>query len=42
MVKLFRSTKSKMTRDEIGEKVPRLEITKVVLVHCSLANNNYQ
>ena len=41
MMKLLRSTKSKITRDKIGKKVPRLEITKVVLVHFNLVNNDY-
>ena len=40
--KLFGSTKSKTTKDEIGENVPQLEITEAVLVHCSIANNDYQ
>ena len=30
-VKLLRSTKSKITKDESGENVPHLEITEVVL-----------
>ena len=29
-MKLLGSTKSKITKDENGEKVPRLEITEVV------------
>ena len=37
-----KSTKSKITKDENGENVPRLEITEVVLVHCNIANNDYQ
>ena len=31
-----------MTKDENGENVPHLEITKIVLVHCNIVNNNYQ
>ena len=33
---------SKITKDEHGESLPRLEITKVVLVHCNFVNNDYQ
>ena len=40
--KLLGSTKSKITENKNGEKVPNLEITEVVLVHCNIANNNYQ
>ena len=36
------STKRKITKDENGENVPHLEITKVVLIHCNIANNDYQ
>ena len=42
MMKLLGSTKSKTTKNENSENVPHLEITKVVLVHCDIANNNYQ
>ena len=31
-----------MTKDKNGENVPHLEITDVVLVHCTIANNYYQ
>ena len=41
-MKLLGSTKSKITKNENGENVPNLEITEVVLVHCSIVNNNYQ
>ena len=41
-MKLLGSTKSKITKDENGENVPHLEITKVVLMHCNNVNNNYQ
>ena len=34
--------KSKITKDENGENVPYLEITEVVLVHCNIANNDFQ
>ena len=42
-MKLLGSTKSKITKDdENGEKVPNLEITEVVLIHCNIVNNEYQ
>ena len=41
-MKLLGSTKNKITNDENGENVPRLEITEVVLVHCNIVNNDYQ
>ena len=41
-MKLLGSTESKITKDRNGENVSRLEITKVVLVHCNFANNDYQ
>ena len=41
-VKLLGSTKNKITKDKSGEKVPHLEITEVVLVHCNIVNNDYQ
>ena len=41
-MKLFRSTKHKITKDKNGENVPYLEITEVVLVHCKVVNNGYQ
>ena len=41
-MKLHGSTKSKITKDGNDENVPYLEITEEVLVHCSIANNNYQ
>ena len=41
-MELCGSTKSKTTKDEIGENVPHLEITEVVLVHCNIDNNDYQ
>ena len=39
-MKLIRSTKSKLTKDENSENVPYLEITEVVLIN--VANNSYQ
>ena len=41
-MKLLGRTKSKITKDENGKNVPRLEITEVVLVHCNIVNNHYQ
>ena len=39
---LFGGTENKITKDKNGENVPHLEITGVVLVHCNIANNDYQ
>ena len=41
-MKLLGSTENKITKDKNGENVPHLEITEVVLVHCDIANNDYQ
>ena len=41
-MKLLRSTKSKITKDENGENVPRLEIIGAVLDHSNIVDNNYQ
>ena len=41
-MKLFGSTKSKMTKDGNGENVSHLETTEVVLAHCHIINNDYQ
>ena len=41
-MKLLGSTESKMTKDKNSENVPHLEIVELVLVHCNLANNDYQ
>ena len=40
-IKLLGSTINKITKDENAENVPHLEITKVVLVHCNIVNNDY-
>ena len=40
-MKLLGSTGNKITEDKNGENVPHLEIIKVVLVHCSIVNNDY-
>ena len=34
--------KIRKTKDKNGENVSHLEITEVVLVHCYIANNDYQ
>ena len=39
-MKLFASTKIKITKNKNGENMPHLEITKVVLVHCNMVYNN--
>ena len=36
------STENKITKDKNGENAVHLEIKKVVLVHCDIANNDYQ
>ena len=41
-IKLLGSTDSKITKDKNGENVTHLEIVELVLVHCSLVNNDYQ
>ena len=41
-MKLFGSTKSKITKNKNGENVPHLGITEVVLVHCNIISINYQ
>ena len=41
-MKLLGSTESKITKDKNSENVPHLEVVELVLVHCSLVNNDYQ
>ena len=41
-MKLLRSIKNNINKDKIGENVPHLEITEVVLIHCNIVNNEYQ
>ena len=41
-MKLLGNTENKITKDKSGENVPHLEITQVLLVHCDIANNDYQ
>ena len=40
--KLLGSTKTKITKNEIGENVLHLQITEVVLVHFNVVSNDYQ
>ena len=41
-MELLGSTESKISKGKNGENAPHLEITKVVLVHCNIANNDFQ
>ena len=41
-MKLLESTTNRITKDENGKNMSRLEITVVALVHCSIFINNYQ
>ena len=41
-MKLLRSTKYKVTKDENGKNVPHLLIKSVALVHCNVVNNDHQ
>ena len=41
-MKLLRSIKSKITKDENDENMLSLEMTEIVLIHCNTVNNNYQ
>ena len=41
-MKLLRSIKRMIAKNENDENVPHLEITEVILVHCDIDNNNYQ
>ena len=41
-MKFLGSTKNKIIKDKNGENLPHLENTEVVLVHCDIANNDYQ
>ena len=41
-MKLRGSTKSKIAKNEYGYNLLDLKITEVVLVHCNIANNDYQ
>ena len=41
-MKLFESTKSKITKNKTDENDPYFEINEVVLAQCNIVNNNYQ
>ena len=41
-MKLLGSTKKKINKNKSSENIPHLEIAEVVLVHCSIVNNDYQ
>ena len=41
-MKLLGSTNNKVTNDENGENESHLEVTKVVLLHRNIVNNDYQ
>ena len=40
-LKLLGSIKSKITKNENGENIPKLEITDIILTHCYIVNDNY-
>ena len=42
IMKLFKTTENKITKDKNGENVPHLGITEAVLVQCNIVNNHYQ
>ena len=41
-IKLLGNSENKITTQKNGENVPHLEMTEVVIVHCDIANNDYQ
>ena len=41
-MQLLGSLKKVLDKNKNGELVPKVETVEVVLVHCNLANNNYQ
>ena len=41
-MKLLGNIKSKITKDENCENLPRLKTTEVVLVYCNIVNNDFQ
>ena len=41
-MKLLGNTKIKITKNENGKNVHKLEYAEVVLVHCNIVNNDYQ
>ena len=40
--KLLESIRKRINKNKNGKNIPHLEITKVVLVHCNIFNNDYQ
>ena len=40
-LKLVGNIKRKITKNGNGGNVPNVEIIEVVLVHCTIVNNNY-
>ena len=38
-MKLLGTTKSKITKDKIGQNKPQLEITEVASIHCNVVHN---
>ena len=41
-MKLLRSSGKKINKNKNSEKIPHLEITKIVLVPCNIVYNGYQ
>ena len=41
-MKLHGSTENKITKNKNDINVPHFEIKEVVLIHCNIANNDYQ
>ena len=41
-MKMLENTENNITKDENGENVPHLKITKVVLVYYNIVSNDYQ
>ena len=41
-MELFGSTEKRINKNKNSENVSNLEISEVVLVHCDIANNDYQ
>ena len=42
IMKLIGSTENKILKGKKGENVPHFQITVVILVHCKIANNDYE
>ena len=40
-MQLLGSAENKITKKKNAENVPHFEITKVILVHCYIVNNDY-